>query len=357
MPFERPLLDALRARIADDLINKLPGADARLRVSNLRAFSEVEAGTTHLLYGRLDWSFRQLFPDTAETEFLDRWASIWGVQRYPATAAAGRVVWPAQANAQVPAGALMQRGDGVRYHADMGGSEHDGEIVLFVQADEPGRDGNAEPGAVLRLSTTAAGVAVEGTVEYPGLAGGADQQSDALLLQAVLLRIRQPPHGGAAFDYVRWTLEVPGVTRAWCYPLQNGAGSVTVRFMMDEVRANNPAGAGIPTEADVVLVAAHIDPVRPVTARILVYPPIAYPVDVTIAGLEPDTPEIRDMIAEGLAQMLLQETEPGGSIYLSQWSAAIAFTPGVRRFVLVAPAAQVDVEVGEIVALGEVHYQ
>ena len=83
MPFERPLLDALRARIADDLMTKLPGADARLRVSNLRAFSEVEAGAAHLLYGRLDWSFRQLFPDTAETEFLDRWASIWGVKRGP----------------------------------------------------------------------------------------------------------------------------------------------------------------------------------------------------------------------------------------------------------------------------------
>jgi uncharacterized phage protein gp47/JayE len=356
MPFERPLLDALRARIADDLANKLPGADARLRVNNLRAFSEVEAGTTHLLYGRLEWSFRQLFPDTAEEEFLERWASIWGVQRYPATAATGLVAWAAQPGAQVPAGALMQRG-GVRYHADAGGSEYDGQIVLFVQADEPSRAGNANPGAVLRLSTTAAGVAVEGIVEYPGLAGGADQQSLALLLQAVLMCIRQPPHGGAAFDYVRWALEVPGVTRAWCYPLQSGAGSVVVRFMMDDVRANNPAGAGIPTEADVVLVAAHIDPVRPVTARILVYPPIAYPVDVTIAGIEPDTPEIRDMIAEGLAQMLLQETEPGGSIYLSQWSAAIAFTPGVRRFVLVAPAAQVDVEVGEIVALGEVHYQ
>jgi uncharacterized phage protein gp47/JayE len=63
------------------------------------------------------------------------------------------------------------------------------------------------------------------------------------------------------------------------------------------------------------------------------------------------------MIAEGLLQMLLQEGEPGGSIFLSQWSAAIAFTPGVRRFVLASPAAQVDVEAGEIVALGEVAYQ
>jgi uncharacterized phage protein gp47/JayE len=356
MPFERPLLDALRARIADDLMNKLPGADARLRVSNLRAFSEVEAGAAHLLYGRLEWSFRQLFPDTAETEFLDRWASIWGVRRLPATTAAGHAVWLAQPGAQVHAGALIQRGDRRHYHASEGASEHDGQIVLYIEADEPGADGSAEPGAQLGFMTTPAGVAVQGAVEYPGLAGGADQQSDILLLQAVLARIRQPPHGGAGFDYVRWALEVPGVTRAWCYPLENGAGSVTVRFMMDEVRANGPAGNGIPLEADAALVWAHIDTVRPVTARVLVFAPVPYPVDVAIAALEPDTPELRDMIAAGLAQMLLQEAEPGGSIFISQWSSAIAFTPSVRRFVLVSPAAQVDVQPGEIVALGGVSY-
>ena len=206
MPFERPLLDALRARIADDLMTKLPGADARLRVSNLRAFSEVEAGAAHLLYGRLDWSFRQLFPDTAETEFLDRWASIWGVKRLPATAAAGHATWAAQPGAHVHAGAMIQRGDRRRYHASEGASEHDGQIVLYIEADEPGADGNAEPGTELSFMTTSAGVAVQGVVEYPGLAGGADQQSDILLLQAVLARIRQPPHGGAGFDYVRWAL-------------------------------------------------------------------------------------------------------------------------------------------------------
>ena len=66
---------------------------------------------------------------------------------------------------------------------------------------------------------------MQGAVEYPGIAGGADEQSDLLLLQRVLARLRQPPHGGADFDYIRWALEVPGVTRAWVYPLELGAGT------------------------------------------------------------------------------------------------------------------------------------
>src|SRR5215475_4491697 len=107
MPFSRPTLGEIRQRVADDLVNKLPGADTRLRVNNLRAFSEVEAGIAHLLYGRLEWSFRQLFPDTAEREFLDRWASIWGVARIPASPASGPAAWSAQPGTTVPAGALV----------------------------------------------------------------------------------------------------------------------------------------------------------------------------------------------------------------------------------------------------------
>jgi uncharacterized phage protein gp47/JayE len=353
MPFTRPTLGELRKRIAADLTNKLPGADTRLRVNNLRAFSEVEAGTSHLLYGRLDWSFKQLFPDTAEAEFLDRWASIWGVQRIPANPATGPATWiVSDPNARLLAGAIVERGDGVRYVVSSSVLAEGGVITAPLLASTPGASGNALPLTKLTLLTTFAGVAVEGVVDEPGLAGGADEQSDELLLQAVLARIQMPPHGGAAFDYVRWALEVPGVTRAWCYPVEMGAGTVTVRFMMDDVRAPT----GIPLPADVEIVADYIDLRRPVTAEVYVVAPVPLPVDVTITALEPDTPEIRDGIFANLTQMLLNEAEPGQPIYLSQWSTAIGITAGVERFVLTAPTTQSDAPPGEIILLGTVSY-
>jgi uncharacterized phage protein gp47/JayE len=352
MPFDRPTLGELRQRIGDDLVNKLPGADTRLRVNNLRAFSEVEAGATHLLYGRLDWSFQQLFPDTAEAEFLDRWASIWGVQRIPASPASGNATWTAQPGAQLIAGALAQRGDGVRFEITESVSEDGGLITVPVIASEPGASGDTLTGTTLALLTTYAGVAVEGVVVDPGLAGGADEQSDQALLQALLMRIQLPPHGGAAFDYVRWALEVPGVTRAWCYPTELGPGTVTVRFMMDDVRAPT----GIPLPADVAIVADYIDVRRPVTAEVYVVAPIALPVDVEISALDPDTPEVRAAISESLSQMLLEEAQPGQSIYLSQWSTAIGIAAGVKRFVMDQPSAQTDPAPGEIATLGTVTY-
>jgi uncharacterized phage protein gp47/JayE len=352
MPFNRPALGDLRQRTADDLKNQLPGADARLRVNNLRAFTEVHAGGAHLLYGRLDWSFRQLFPDTAEREFLDRWASIWGVQRLPAAAATGHAIFAAQPGARIAAGAQLQRGDGVRYTTPQGASENAGSIVVAVEALTAGQSGNAGSGTTLALLTTFAGVAVQGAVAEPGLAGGADEQSDALLLLAVLLRIQMPPHGGAAFDYVRWALEVPGVTRAWCYPIERGLGTVVVRFMMDEVRAPT----GIPEAADVERVAQHIDPVRPVTAAVTVVAPVPYPVHVAIRELAPDTPAIRDAILDHLKEMLLDAAEPGKPIYLSQWSTAIGMTSGVRHFIMDEPASQTTPGPGEIAMLDRVSY-
>jgi uncharacterized phage protein gp47/JayE len=353
MPFARPSLGDIRRRVADDLINKLPGADTRLRVNNLRAFSEVEAGVAHLLYGRLEWSFRQLFPDTAEAEFLDRWASIWGVQRIPPAAAYGSGTWQAQPGARIAAGALLQRADNVRYMTRDGGSEENGSITVEIEAITLGAIGNAETDTQLNLLTTFAGVAVQGLVAAPGLAGGADQQTDQALLQAVLMRIQMPPHGGAAFDYVRWALEVPGVTRAWCYPLEMGVGTVTVRFMMDDVRANQD---GIPTPADVAIVADYIDVRRPVTAKVYVAAPIPLPIDVVISALQPDTPAIRADIEENIRQMLLEEAEPEQPIYLSQWSTAIGITAGVERFVLDEPSAQTNPGIGEIAILQSVSY-
>jgi uncharacterized phage protein gp47/JayE len=69
------------------------------------------------------------------------------------------------------------------------------------------------------------------------LTGGTDQETDDELRLRVLTRIRQPPMGGDADDYVAWALAVPGVTRAWCSPLEMGIGTVTVRVMCDDLRA------------------------------------------------------------------------------------------------------------------------
>ena len=46
----------------------------------------------------------------------------------------------------------------------------------------------------------------------------------------MLFKYAQPPQGGAASDYIEWTLEVPGCTRAWIEPQGQGpAASSSIR--------------------------------------------------------------------------------------------------------------------------------
>ena len=82
------------------------------------------------------------------------------------------------------------------------------------------------------------------------LDGGVDTENDDDLRARILFRIHQPPMGGDADDYVAWALSVPGVTRAWA-ATEMGIGTVTVRFMMDELRADQD---GFPNGDDIVMV-------------------------------------------------------------------------------------------------------
>src|SRR5262249_107805 len=91
MPFTRPTLPDLRDRIRPDFAARLPGAAALLRQSNLRVIADVLAELSNAQFDYESWLSLQLFPDTCETVFLDRWASIWGVEREDATAAGGTI--------------------------------------------------------------------------------------------------------------------------------------------------------------------------------------------------------------------------------------------------------------------------
>jgi uncharacterized phage protein gp47/JayE len=384
MPFDRPSLDTLRERIWQDLQNKLPGARTSLRVSNLRAFGEVEAGTSHLLYGRLYWNFLQLFPDTAELEYLERWASIWGVRRSPATRAAGPVWADSQAGGSVLAGDLLQvEGGKLQYRIRSQALEFNGQIKFMVDAVDYGIAPNLEAGTVLRFQTTRVGVAPVATVQPNGIVGGAEQDTDEELLEALLNRIQEPPHGGNKNDYEQWAYEISGVTRAWCSPLERGLGTVVLRFMMDDVRETGTPGQlqgnnGIPTNGDCETVWRYIDPRRPVTADLgpddslelqppgppglipwgwgYVFPPYPKAQDVVIQGLSPDSLDIRAAIAAELRDMIRHETEPGEPLLLSDYYLAIGTAPGVRHYRLVEPAGDVTTEPGEIVTLGAISF-
>ena len=345
MPFERPALADLIERGQADMEARLPGSDARTRRSNLNVLARVNAGAVHGLYGYLDWIARQVFPDTADAEILDRWGAVWGVVRKPPSFAAGGVSFSGQAGSVIPAGTELAFGTS-RFEIDADVVFSGAGASGTVTALEPGLAGNLPTGTGLVFVSPVAGVAGTASVASPGLAGGVDAEADTSLRARLLARIRQPAQGGAAHDYEAWALAVPGITRAWVYPEELGPGTVTVRVVTDDA-----VGGLIPAPDVVDAVQDYIDARRPVTARPTVVSPVAVPLALSIS-VSPNTAAVRAAVEAELADLLRREAVPGGTILLSRLREAVSIAAGEFDHMLTSPVADVTHGTGQIAVPG-----
>ncbi len=342
--FIRPALPDLIEQVRADLLARM-GLDELLRRADGEVQARVQAGGLHSLYGFIDYLAAQILPDTADTAWLDRHASLWGVLRKTATAATGTVSMAAGNGVTVPAGTVLQRAGGGDYTVTTDAAASGGVIVATVQATTAGAAGNLPAGARLTLVSPVPGA--QSTAVVVDVSGGADIETDADLRARLIARIQAPPHGGNRSDYEAWALEVAGVTRAWVYPHHLGAGTVGVTFVCDG-RTDI-----IPTETEVSAVASHIDVLRPVTAAVTVFAPVADPLALSIR-LTPDGAATRAAVEAELRDFLSREAEPGGTLYLSRLREAISLATGEYRHDLVSPAADVVSPAGHIAVLGDI---
>ncbi|MDO4560824.1 MAG: baseplate J/gp47 family protein [bacterium] len=314
MPFNRPTLPELRERILADLTSRLELKGGIMRRSVAGVLSTVFAGVSHLLHGHLDWICKQLFVLTAQGEYLEYMhAGVHGVTRKRASAAAGFATFTGASGAVVPEGSILKRpADGALFVTTA-----DGLVSVPVEAQAAGNSGNCDAGAVLTLVSPVSGVRNDAVVDAGGITGGSDTEGDEALRGRVLQVIQNPAMGGASHDYVRWALEVPGVTRAWCFPEWQGLGTVGVTFVRDN------DSSFIPDSGEVELVQTYIDARRPVTAHVSVFAPKEKSVNFELI-VSPDTAAVRQALMEEIAAFFVREAEPGGTIYLSRVSEAIS---------------------------------
>jgi uncharacterized phage protein gp47/JayE len=326
--------------------------------SVLRVMSDAMAALAHLTLRYLDWLALQFLPDTAEHEWLDRHGNIWlknadgSIGRKVGTFASGSVTLTGTTGTVLPAGTRLSGSDAWPYETTESVYLSDIGSKANVRALNAGAGGNKGAGDVLSLDTPGSGV--DGEAPVITITGGTDQETDDDLRKRVLLRIQQPPMGGDASDYVNWALSFPGVTRAWCSPLEMGIGTVTVRFMMDELRADQD---GFPTGDDCVALAAYLDTVRPVAVKdFFVVAPIPQLVDCQITQLVIDNESTRAGIEASLLDMLFALAIPGQTIFVAWKSYAIMNAPNVNSFQLINTIDDVMLSPGHMAVLGSVIY-
>jgi uncharacterized phage protein gp47/JayE len=262
--------------------------------------------------------------------WLDRHGVIWLTNadgskgRKAATYAKGTIQFAGTVGVVIPIGSPMTGGNGVQYQTITAGEIGSGG---FATADAvaltAGTIGNLPDGDVMSLNPAIPGV--DTAMLLGDMSGGVDTETDDQLRERILFRIQNPPMGGDQADYVAWAMAVPGVTRAWA-ACEIGPGTMTVRFLMDDLHADN---YGLPTEADILVVSDYIDSKRPVTVKdCFVMAPILFFYDITISNLTNDDPTVRARIETSIKDMEFARSKPGQTMYRSWVDEAISQAVG-----------------------------
>ncbi|CUA32946.1 baseplate J/gp47 family protein [Escherichia coli] len=339
MPFPVPGVAENTERQLRDIANALPGETIDTGAdSDYRIRANAVSGVADGLYMHQGWILRQVFPDTADPEYLELHCRTRNVFRKKATASSGPVVITGTPGKMLPAGAEI-RGEGVSVATTADCTIGDeGSAEVTVKSTATGAQANASTTQTATLVSPPEGI--NSTVTIKSLTGGTDRESDADLLARYLDILRRPPAGGNKYDYKRWALEVDGVTSAYVEPLRRGLGTVDVAI----TSAND-----LPSQELINAVLAHIEEVRPVTAKdTMVLAPTKKAVDFVVrvktSGLtvEQIKPQITDVITD-----FMNRLEPGQELIISQLETQISLISGVSDRRIIMPSDNVKAVVNE----------
>jgi uncharacterized phage protein gp47/JayE len=130
MPIEIPSIFEIQSRISADLIQSVnvgqsdtsKHIDPNIRNSFGKGIVDAMSGGFDENMDVLNQILIQIFPQTATGEFLERWASFYGINRDAATKASGSVTFEGTATTSIPSATLVQKNDGTQYATTAAGT-------------------------------------------------------------------------------------------------------------------------------------------------------------------------------------------------------------------------------------------
>lgn len=342
--YDIPTPDEIADTIASEFEERLKTApdgtarviDARSPRSVLAVIGRVTALALYEVYQFLAWIIAQFFPDTCVEAILPLHARMWGIPRVDAASASGSVVFLGAEGTAIAAGARLTLSGAVWATTAGLVVGAGGSASVTVEAVAAGAAGNSAAGATLALEVPVVGLSRQSAeVEAGGLTGGLDIEPIESWRGRICDHIREPPHGGANHDYVRWVREaLPGVGRVRVHNAWVGAGTVGVVIAMPDDTTVWRA----PTPTEIALAEDHLAAVAPVTATVVVVAAVPVEVPVT-AAVSPWTTSVEAaVLAAALAWFRLAENAPAGVLHLSKLRERLSRAAGEDWHELTAPA-------------------
>lgn len=204
--------------------------------------------------------------------YVDKRGNEYGITRKEGTKANGAATFYGEAGAEVPAGSLCGTRQGLLFEtAAAGNIGTEGSVMLPILAKEIGDQYNVLAGTINTIPIELQGITSVANGE--NILGGAGRETDDEMVERILFRLRTPATSGNANHYKMWAMEIDGVGDAKVFPLDNGAGTVTVMPITSGKRS--------PDQGILTAVAANIEAKRPIGATVTVIAPTEVIVNVT----------------------------------------------------------------------------
>lgn len=231
--------------------------------------------------------------------------------------------------------------------------------TVLIASEDVGASTNLDAGTQLNLVGNINGVNNEVYVQWGGIKGGTDVESDENYKKRYLERYRNPVALFNIGAIEAQAKEVQGVTRVFVKPVTPYVGAVTVYFMRDD----DPTP--IPTSQHISDVRNHLLVIKPATvldSDVFVYAPTPVPVNFVFTSLLPNTVSMQEAVKASLQDLFKESTEVEKDLLEAAYQSAIYQTVDlnsgstVESFGLSSPSGDVSIGAGEIPVLGNVTF-
>jgi uncharacterized phage protein gp47/JayE len=350
MTYFRPTLQEITQQIENDLYTRFKGLSRPVRFSVNKILARVMAGAVHLVYGYIDWIFIQLFIDTATGIYLDRWAKIWKIIRKPSSRAKGKVIFSGNEGTKIPAFTLLQTSDGFKFQTIYDSIILNGTCNVNIESLNTGSIGNISGGIQLNLVSPIYGLQSQCVIDQNGTFSGSDIEDDESLRSRLLDRIRNAPCAGNKKDYETWALEIPGVTRAWCYPQYGGDGNVGLAFVRD-----NDSGI-IPNDSQISDAKNYISDKMPTTATLNIFALTPQKIDFNLKSTDISN-EAKKQIIDQLKFLFFNLAAPSSTIYVSDILESLSSAKSIKRISLISPMSDITIGNTSVGIVGNINLQ
>lgn len=303
---EIPTTQEINDRIVSDIESKTSQSTPLFFKAFNRVVAFALSGVFTILYKFGQWSIKQIFTITQDSDSLELKGDQYKIPRKTSTSTILIAGFTGDNGTVIPAGQQF-RGDsnGLLYSLqtteEIAAGVASGNVLCLTS----GAAGNLINGSTLTILKPISGLDNQATISAT-VTEGEDQEAVEDYRTRISEREKTPPQGGSLVDYILWAKEVAGITRAFAWGHRNVSaidpGYISVYPL------NDGEASRIPSAPKLTEVQTYIDDSTraPMQVAVINVPAmIEETFNITVTDLDPNTAAIRNAFAENVEAYLL----------------------------------------------------